>query len=223
MPKKFTIPLFSAVLGIIGVVLPWVTVSMGRQSRSVSGWDSKHGLLFIGAFATVAILAAVLRTKTTGSRLFSGILAVAGIGLAIMAYSDLQNIRGSISMVSGYLGKGLKVEVGMGLWIVLGAGVAVALGAIIDLVTTPREEETPILSLGSSSPRSSAAPPREPPEAPLEVTPATGPAHAAQADDAPLSVPLSTVSAPSAVKHCPECGAQVENDMPFCPTCAAPL
>ena len=71
--KKFTLPLGGALLGIIGVVLPWVTVSAGRLSRSVSGWDSKHGGLFVGALALVGVVAAVkIRGKQDPLRGASG-------------------------------------------------------------------------------------------------------------------------------------------------------
>ncbi|MBU1536993.1 hypothetical protein KKF84_16840, partial [Myxococcota bacterium] len=133
--KKFTIPLVGAILGIIGVVLPWMTVSVGRVSRSVSGYDSKHGLLFIGALAVVAIICGIMRAQNSENSIVGGVIAVAGIGLAIMAYNDLQNVREGVRVVKSFMGgRGMKVEVGIGLWTVLtGVGI-VALGAIFDLI-----------------------------------------------------------------------------------------
>ena len=229
--RKFTLSLFGSILGVIGVALPWVTVSVGRLSRSVSGYDTKHGTLFIVALAIVGLVCAIMRSKDVRNLISLGVVLVAGIGLAIIAYNDIHTLHQGVKMAQRMLKGPVKVELGSGVW-VLTAGLAIViLGALYDifaLVTLKisdqespsniRHATTGFNSGTTTAPTFSSTPA---PKFPLERPPEPS---------GELSIPLTIGSSSSPEgsnqrvhKTCPDCGTPVDQDQPFCPSCAAPI
>jgi len=126
MNKQRIAILGAAGLGIIGSILPWVSVSFGRLSKSLGGMDAGGGVIIL--LMGVAGVLAFLGNKTETIKgwkfwtVFGTSLLTALIG--IIKISD-------VSQAAAQLGRAAKASAGIGLILITIAGVAAVACAFI--------------------------------------------------------------------------------------------
>jgi hypothetical protein len=121
--------LAGGILVVVGVFLPWITVSGPNGSSSASGWDSSEwGFLILGGFAIARGLSMTrpdLFRFTLGTPLIGGVILVV---LIVLRWGDLQD---TLTALRAY--PGVTASLGIGIWSVIAGTACVLLGGLLML------------------------------------------------------------------------------------------
>jgi hypothetical protein len=121
--------LVGGILVVVGVFLPWVTLTGPGGSYSASGKDaSEWGLLILGGFAIVRGLSMARPDRfrfTLGTPLIGGVILIV---LVAMRWGDLQDV---LATARAY--PGVTASLGIGIWMVIAGTACVVLGGLMTL------------------------------------------------------------------------------------------
>jgi hypothetical protein len=121
--------LVGGILVVVGVFLPWITVSGPGGSFSESGKDaSEWGLLILGGFAIARGLSMARPDRfrfTLGTPLIGGAILVV---LVVLRWGDLQDL---LTTARSY--QGVTASLGIGIWSVIAGTACVVLGGLMAL------------------------------------------------------------------------------------------
>lgn len=157
--------LVGAALIIVGVILPWVNVSLGEfGSVSVKGLDTDDGKIAIGIGVILAALGALMIAKRT-----RGVLL--GVGIAALVLGAMQTLFSVINLtdISGEAGESIGASVGIGLYVTLVGSLIALVGGILGIVAArklPKASAAPPPPGFAAGPPSPAAPAAPPPPGP---------------------------------------------------------
>jgi hypothetical protein len=119
--------LAGGILVVVGVFLPWITVSGPGGSGSASGLDSSEwGFVILGGFAIVRGLSITRPDRfrfTLGTPLIGGVILVV---LVVARWGDLQD---ALAAVRAY--PGVTASLGIGIWSVIVGTVCVVVGGLM--------------------------------------------------------------------------------------------
>ena len=122
--------LAGGILVVVGVFLPWITVSGPGGSSSATGWDSNEwGFLILGGFAAARGLSMTrpdLFRFTLGTPLIGGVILVV---LVVLRWGDLQD---TLAALRAY--PGVTASLGIGIWSVIAGTACVCLGGLMMLL-----------------------------------------------------------------------------------------
>jgi hypothetical protein len=126
-PAVFWLTLGAAAMMVVGGFGPWAKVF---SIASVSGTDGDGWFLIVGGLAACGLLA---REVTAGGVWPLAVILLIGIGCAVVAFIDLDDIAG----VAGEEAFGSIVDPGWGIYASLIGSVALAASAALALVWRP--------------------------------------------------------------------------------------
>jgi hypothetical protein len=181
------ITLVGAALIIVGVLLPWVTISFGGLSENVSGLDTDDGKIALGIGAVVALFGLIMLVKPTrGVLLGAGIVAlILGVAQAIFSVIDLSDISDAAGGVEG-----LEASAGIGLYLTLGGAVVALVGGLMGILAARRMPRgapaPPAPGFGSSQPQTWTPPA---PAQPVQPTPPAPPPYTPPPPPPPNPIP----------------------------------
>lgn len=131
----------AGVLGVIGSVMPWISLSgdaaplverlLDQQGEGLNGLD-KDGVITI-ILALVAVGFGVARALGKIPKPAAGVALAAGALTALIAIIDIADVSSTKDDL-GPLATNLDVSVGAGLWLTLIAGIAIVATAVVALV-----------------------------------------------------------------------------------------
>lgn len=132
----------AGVLGIVGAVLPWLTLSgpsadafetmLEAAGEGLGGLD-KDGALTI-VFAIVAVVAGLVRSRDKAPRATAITALVFGALTALVAVVDIADVNSTKDEFPMFASSELTIGVGIGLWLTLAAGAAIALTSLLALL-----------------------------------------------------------------------------------------
>jgi hypothetical protein len=118
--------LAGGILVVVGVFLPWITVSGLGGSTSVTGLDGNEwGFLILGGFAIargLSITRPDMFRFTLGTPLIGGVILVV---LVVARWGDLQDI-----LTTARANAGVTASLGIGIWSVIVGTACVVLGGL---------------------------------------------------------------------------------------------
>jgi hypothetical protein len=127
-PNAGWLVLAGGILVLVGVFLPWITVSGPGGTISESGNTSEWGLLILGGFATVRGLSMAMPDRfrfTLGTPLIGGVILAV---LVASRWNDLQNLLQIARAHPGYTG-----SLGIGIWMVIAGTACVLIGGAMGM------------------------------------------------------------------------------------------
>jgi len=122
--------LAGGILVVVGVFLPWITVSGPGGSNSASGLDSSEwGFMILGGFAIargLSITRPDMFRFRFGTPLIGGAILVV---LVVLRWGDLQD---ALTALRAY--PGVTASLGIGIWSVIAGTACVVLGGLMMLL-----------------------------------------------------------------------------------------
>jgi hypothetical protein len=121
--------LVGGILVVVGVFLPWITVSGLNGSGSTNGFDNgEWGFLILGGFA---IARGLSMTRPDRFRFTLGTPLIGGAILAVLVVIRWGDIQDALTAVRGY--PGVTASIGIGVWSVIAGTACVVLGGLMSL------------------------------------------------------------------------------------------
>jgi hypothetical protein len=120
--------LIGGVLVIVGVILPWLTLTVAASTVSVKGSElAGWGFYILGGFAIVRGLS-LARPDRFAFRL--GTPLIGGVILALLVASNWSRLQDDLNLERA---RGFEASIGVGFWVVVAGTACVLLGGVLGM------------------------------------------------------------------------------------------
>jgi hypothetical protein len=127
-PNAGWLVLLGGVLVIVGVLLPWLTLSSQTDTFSAKGSDlAGWGFYILGGFAIVRGLA---MTRPDRFSFRFGTPLVGGVILALLITSNWSRLQDDLDLARA---RGIDASIGIGFWVVVAGTLCVLVGGVLTM------------------------------------------------------------------------------------------